>query len=174
MLSGMNYRELVRDIPNFPQPGILFRDITPVVGNPEAFKALVNDMASPWRNERIDAVVAIEARGYILGAPIAYQLSAAFVPVRKKGKLPWETISSSYELEYGMDTLEMHQDGVRAGQRVLIVDDLLATGGTLKAGAQLVEQLKAQVVGMSVFIELAGLKGRAKLPGRTIHALVTY
>ncbi len=170
----MNYRELVRDIPNFPQPGILFRDITPVVGNPEAFKALVNDMASPWRNERIDAVVAIEARGYILGAPIAYQLSAAFVPVRKKGKLPWETISSSYELEYGMDTLEMHQDGVRAGQRVLIVDDLLATGGTLKAGAQLVEQLKAQVVGMSVFIELAGLKGRAKLPGRTIHALVTY
>ena len=170
----MDYRELVRSIPDFPQPGVLFRDITPVLSNPAAFKVVVQEMTAPYEGNGIDAVVAVEARGYLFGAPMAYVLDAAFVPVRKLGKLPWETIQSRYELEYGIETVEMHADGVQRDQKVLIVDDVIATGGTLKATIELVERAGGKVAGISVFIELTDLGGRERLGGRDIHSLVVY
>ncbi len=170
----MDYRELIRSIPDFPQPGVLFRDITPVLSDPAAFKAVVQEMTAPYEGNGIDAVVAVEARGYLFGAPIAYALDAAFVPVRKLGKLPWETIQSRYELEYGIETVEMHADGVRGDQTVLIVDDVIATGGTLKATIELVERAGGNVAGISVFIELTDFGGRERLHGRDIHSLLVY
>ena len=169
----MAYAELIRTIPDFPQPGVMFRDITPVLANPAAFRQVVQDMSAPFVDQAIDAVVAVEARGYLFGAPIAYNLDAAFVPVRKLGKLPWETIQSRYELEYGIETVEMHADGVSRGQRTLIVDDVIATGGTLLAAIELVERAGGSVTGISVFIELADLGGRQRLRNREVSSLVT-
>lgn len=173
MLSPAQLMEKIRDIPDFPEKGVLFKDITPLLGDAEAFDSAVDGMADPYHNRGIGAVVAIEARGYILGAPIAVHLGTGFVPIRKIGKLPWHTYKVEYSLEYGSATVEMHQDGLLNGQRVLLVDDVLATGGTLAAAARLVEQSGAHVAGMAVLLELTALGGRERLKGYTITALLS-
>jgi adenine phosphoribosyltransferase len=165
---------LIRAIPDFPIPGILFRDITPLLGDRKAFAAVIDMMSRAFADQRIDRVAAIEARGYILGAPVAYELGAGFVPVRKPGKLPFEKISAEYALEYGVNTLEMHNDAVRSGDRVLLVDDLLATGGTAAATRSLLEKLGATVVAAAFLVELAALNGRAKLPGLEVKSFISY
>lgn len=170
----MNFREQIRVIENFPKPGISFKDITTLLKNGEAYRAAVDALVEcvrPWKPELI---VGPEARGFLLGAPLAYALGIGFVPVRKPGKLPGETVSETYELEYGTDTLEVHADAMFSGQRVAIVDDLLATGGTMLATARLVEKTGAHVVGMSFLIELADLGGREKLSTYPIFSLVQY
>jgi adenine phosphoribosyltransferase len=167
-------RSLIRSIPDFPIPGILFRDVTPLLKDAGGFRAAIDLMAGPYKDARVDYVVAIEARGYILGAPIAYELGAGFIPVRKPGKLPFEKINVDYELEYGSNTLEMHADAVANGERVLVVDDLLATGGTAAATGQLLRKFGANVVGFAFLIELTALNGRAKLPGYDIRSFITY
>ncbi len=168
------YRRLIRDIPDFPEPGVVFKDITPVLANRAAFTALVDEMAEPFRNAQIDKVAGIEARGFILATPVADVLGAGFVPIRKPGKLPAEVIREDYELEYGTDALEVHRDGIQAGDRVLIVDDVLATGGTAAAASRLVHRLGGDVAGVSVFIELGFLAGRRALDGTPLHSLVVY
>lgn len=170
----LNLEQYIRAIPDFPKPGILFRDITPMLGNPGAFRETIARMADLIRGERIDALVAAEARGFIFAAPLAIELGAAFVPVRKPGKLPFNTHSYSYDLEYGSDTLEMHTDALQPGQRVWIVDDLLATGGTVGACCKLVEHYQAQIAGCLFCIELAGLAGRDKLTPYRIESLLKY
>ena len=165
---------LIRAIPDFPIPGILFRDITPLLSDPTGFKATIDVFVDRYRNAKVDAVVGIEARGYMLGAPVAYRLGAGFVPVRKPGKLPGEKFSEEYALEYGTNTLEIHADAVGHGKRVLVIDDLLATGGTIAATLRLLEKLGAEVVGVAVLIELAALKGREALGGVELTSFITY
>ncbi len=167
-------KDFIRDIPNYPKPGILFKDITPLLRHPEAFKLAVDRMANHHRDLSIDVVVAVEARGFIFAAPIAVALGVGFVPVRKPGKLPYLRHSHSYELEYGSDTLEMHIDGVERGQRVLIVDDLLATGGTVDACCQIVEKSEAYIVGCTFLVELLFLKGAERLRPRPVFSLMQY
>lgn len=164
----------IRDIPDFPKPGILFKDITPLLASPEAFRETIRQMADHYRGQKIDAVVAAEARGFIFAAPLALELNAGFVPIRKPGKLPFDTHAFHYELEYGTDTLEIHIDGVSPGQNVLMVDDLLATGGTIAACCNLVEKLGANVVGCCFLIHLAFLNGVDKLGDRDIYSLIRY
>lgn len=164
----------MRDIPDFPSPGVLFKDITPVLADPGAFTTAIDELAEWSFGRGVDAVVGIEARGFILAAPIAYRLSAGFVPVRKAGKLPWAVEQEGYSLEYGNDRLEIHADAVAPGSRVLVIDDVLATGGTAAATVRLVERLGAEVVGLGFIIELGFLAGRSQLGGRDICALVTY
>lgn len=164
----------IRDIPDFPKPGILFKDITPLLASPEAFRETIRQMADRYRGQKIDAVVAAEARGFIFAAPLALELNAGFVPIRKPGKLPFDTHAFHYELEYGTDTLEIHIDGVSPGQNVLMVDDLLATGGTIAACCNLVEKLGANVVGCCFLIHLAFLSGVDKLGDRDIYSLIRY
>lgn len=164
----------IRDVPDFPKPGILFKDITPLLLNPEAFAASISKMAVPYRNQPVDAVVGIESRGFIFGAALARELNVGFVPVRKPGKLPYKTLAVDYELEYGKDRVEMHTDAIRAGQRVALVDDLLATGGTMRAACQLVENLGGNIAGISFLVELVFLNGREKLKGYDLHALIQY
>jgi len=166
-------KEIIRNIPGFPKEGIVFRDITPLLADPEEFGAVVDAMADHFRG-KVDVVVAAESRGFILGAPVALQLGVAFVPVRKPGKLPYETAGETYELEYGTDSLEIHRDAVEPGDRVLVVDDLLATGGTALACARLVEKLGGAVAGMAFMIELSFLGGRRKLEGYDVFALIDY
>jgi adenine phosphoribosyltransferase len=168
-----DYASLIRDIPDFPQEGIIFRDITPLLGDPAAFQTVIKDMAAPFRKTRIDQVVAIEARGYLLGAPLAIELGVGFVPVRKIGKLPFKTFKVEYALEYGEAAIEMHQDGLFDHHRVLLVDDVLATGGTMAAAINLVEQAGASVRGISVLIELVALKGRQALGRHDVVSLIT-
>lgn len=165
---------LIRAIPDFPIPGILFRDITPLLADPAGFRATIELFVEAFRDKRVDAVVGIEARGYMLGAPVAHALGAGFVPVRKPGKLPGEKFSEEYELEYGTNTLEIHSDAVGHGHRVLVVDDLLATGGTLAATVRLLDKLGAEVVGAAVLIELAALGGREKLDRTAVTSFITY
>jgi adenine phosphoribosyltransferase len=165
---------LIRAIPDFPIPGILFRDITPLLADPKGFKATIDLFVDRFRDARVDAVVGIEARGYMLGAPVAYALGAGFVPVRKPGKLPGEKFSEQYALEYGTNTLEIHADAVGNGHRVLVVDDLLATGGTIAATLRLLEKLGANVVGTAVLIELEALNGRAALPNVELTSFIRY
>jgi len=165
---------LIRAIPDFPIPGILFRDITPLLADPKGFKATIDLFVQQFRDAKVEAVVGIEARGYMLGAPVAYALGAGFVPVRKPGKLPGEKYSEEYALEYGTNTLEIHADAVGNGHRVLVVDDLLATGGTIAATLRLLEKLGANVVGTAVLIELEFLKGRAALPGVEVTSFIRY
>lgn len=162
----------IRSIPDFPKPGILFRDITPLLADGPAFKAAVDAMAAPFHN--IDHVVSIESRGFIFGAPMAYTLGAGLVPVRKVGRLPGNTLQEEYELEYGVNTVEIHSDAVKPGQRVIIVDDLLATGGTIRAAVNLVDRLDAELVGIAVLVELKDLKGREKLAGQDVRSLIVY
>ena len=164
----------IRDVPNFPKKGILFKDITPVLSDIDTLRASIQEMAAPFVNLRIDVVVGIESRGFIFGAPIADVLNCSFVPVRKPGKLPWKTESVSYELEYGTDVLEIHKDAITEGQNVLIVDDLLATGGTAEATCKLVSKLGGNIKGLSVLIELEDLNGRKKLNQYNVHSLVKY
>jgi adenine phosphoribosyltransferase len=167
-------RGLIRDIPDFPRPGIVFKDITPLLLEPAAIREAVSELAAWARPREVDLVVAAEARGFILGAALALELEAGFVPARKPGKLPAETVSAEYILEYGIDALEMHADALAHGARVLIHDDLLATGGTARALAELVEQLGGTVVGCAFLVELAFLEGRRRLEGFDVHALVAY
>jgi adenine phosphoribosyltransferase len=165
---------LVRDIPDFPKPGIVFKDITPVLASPEGLDAAVRGLADLVRGLDVDVVVGAEARGFLLGPALALALNAGFVLARKPGKLPHETVSAEYVLEYGVDALELHSDAVAAGARVLVHDDLLATGGTAKALCSLVEQLEGDVVGCAFLIELAFLHGREALAGYDVHALLRY
>ncbi len=170
----MELANLIRDVPDFPMKGILFRDITTLIKDPHAFHQVIDQRADRYASEGVDVVVAIESRGFIFGAPLAYKLGAGFVPVRKSGKLPANSISESYTLEYGSNTLEMHQDAIRPGQRVLVVDDLLATGGAARAPINLAERLGAKVVGAAFLIELKGLRGCDKLQGYDVLALIEY
>jgi adenine phosphoribosyltransferase len=170
----LEIESLIRAIPDFPIPGILFRDITPVLKDSAGFHAAIDLFVERFKDERIDYVVAIEARGYMLGAPLAYQLKTGFVPVRKPGKLPGTKHVEEYALEYGTNSLEIHDDAVSAGQRVLVVDDLLATGGTAAATGRLLGKLGAVVVGYAFLIELEALKGRAALPGAAVTSFITY
>jgi adenine phosphoribosyltransferase len=167
-----DFRDFIRDVPDFPTPGILFRDITPLLASPEAFHAAVAAMAKPFRGGRVDKVLGIEARGFMFAAPMARELGAGFVPLRKPGKLPRETVRVAYGLEYGKDALEIHRDAFRPGERIVIADDVLATGGTAEAASRLAEELGAELVGLSFFLELAFLKGRERLVPRPTHAVL--
>jgi len=167
-------KRLIREVPDFPKPGILFRDITPLLADPSGLALSIELMANPFRGKGIDLVVGAESRGFIFGTAVACALSAGFALVRKPGKLPHKTVSMTYDLEYGQDTLEMHADAVVAGQRVLIVDDVLATGGTMKACVNLVKQLGGTVAGIAVLIELAGLDGREKIKPYSVHSVLHY
>ena len=164
----------IRHVPDFPKAGILFYDVTTLLRDPQGFRLAIDSIAAPFVDGGIDLVVGIESRGFILGSAVADRIGAGFVPVRKLGKLPAATVRASYSLEYGSDCLEMHRDAVTPGQRVLIVDDLLATGGTASAAVQLVKELGGMVVGVAVLIELAGLNGRKQLEGERLHAVLTY
>jgi adenine phosphoribosyltransferase len=173
-MSAEDLRAKIREIPDFPKPGILFYDITTMLKDAAAFKEAVDLMIEPYRDEKIDMVVGMESRGFIFSAPMAYQLGAGLVPVRKLGKLPAETITVEYALEYGSNTLEIHRDSIGSGQRVLIVDDLLATGGTVRGTIELVERLKGEVVGLAFLVELDFLKGRERLEGRRVTSVIKY
>jgi len=167
-------KKTIRSIPDFPKKGILFRDITTLLQNGPKFRHAIDTLAKHFQGKKIDKVVAVESRGFIIASPLAYKLKAGFIPVRKKGKLPYKTIESTYELEYGTDTLQMHADAFQPGANVLIVDDLLATGGTAKATIDLVEKLKGKVVGICFLIELTDLKGREKLKGHKVLSIIKY
>ena len=171
-IDAATLRRYVRDIPDFPQPGILFRDITPLLGHPAAFRAAIDAMAAPFPG--VERVVGIESRGFILGAPMAYALGVGLVPARKRGRLPSATFSEEYALEYGAAALEIHRDAIAAGERVLIVDDLLATGGTARAVVNLVERLGGTVAGLTFLAELVALGGRARLDGYEVRSLIAY
>jgi adenine phosphoribosyltransferase len=170
----MDLASTIRSVPDFPVKGILFYDITTLLKNPEALKQSVDQLASRYQNTAIDLVVGVESRGFIYGTALAYKLGAGFVPVRKPGKLPAETLVESYELEYGTNSIEIHVDAIQKGQKVLVVDDLLATGGTAKATCNLVEKLGGEVVGVAFMIELNFLKGREKLEGYEVFSLLQY
>ena len=164
----------IRDVADHPSPGIVFRDLTPLLGDAEALRFTVDTLADAFAGRRVDKVVGVEARGFIFAAPVAYRLCAGFVPVRKPGKLPWRTETQQYALEYGVDSLELHADAVDAGDHVLLVDDVIATGGTAEATVNLVERLGAKVVGAGFVVELTFLTGREKLDGYDVVSLVTY
>ncbi len=170
----MNLASTIREVPDFPKEGILFYDITTLLKNPVALKESIDQLTAHYRNLQIDAIAGIESRGFIFGMPLAYQLGVGFLPVRKPGKLPAKTIAESYALEYGTNTLELHVDAVTEGQRILVVDDLLATGGTAQASCKLVERLGGKVVGVTFAIELTFLKGREKLAGYEVFSLMQY
>ncbi|SKA81314.1 adenine phosphoribosyltransferase [Caloramator quimbayensis] len=170
----MDIKQKIRVIEGFPKEGISFKDITTLLSDGEAFKYTIDSMVEQVKDKKIDVVVGPEARGFLLGAPIAYSLGVGFVPVRKPGKLPSDTLRYTYNLEYGTDSLEIHKDSIKPGQRVLVVDDLLATGGTISAVAKLVQQLGGEVVGISFVVELTGLNGREKLEGFDVNSLVKY
>jgi len=170
----MELANLIRDVPDFPIEGILFKDITTLIGDGDAFREVIDWMVDQYADSSVDSVVAIEARGYIFGAPLAYQLGAGFVPIRKPGKLPAKTVTESYELEYGTNLLEIHEDGIKPGQRVLVIDDLLATGGSARAAVNLVERLGGEIIGVAFLIELDFLNGREKLQGYDVRSLIHY
>src|SRR5436189_1438456 len=173
-MSADDLRAKIREIPDFPKPGILFYDITTLLKDADAYREAIDLMVEPFRKDRVDIVVGMESRGFIFSAPLAYLLKAGLVPVRKLGKLPAETITVEYALEYGSNTLEIHRDSIQPGQRVLIVDDLLATGGTVRGTIELVERLKGEVVGLAFLVELEFLKGRERLEGRKVTSVIQY
>jgi adenine phosphoribosyltransferase len=173
-MSAEDLRARIREIPDFPKPGILFYDITTLLKEPASYREAIDLMLEPYKDERIDIVVGMESRGFIFSAPMAYQLDAGLVPVRKLGKLPAETLTVEYALEYGSNTLEIHRDAIKPGQRVLIVDDLLATGGTVGGTIELVERLQGVVVGLAFLVELDFLKGRERLADRRVTSVVQY
>ncbi|MEC0369671.1 adenine phosphoribosyltransferase [Paenibacillus chibensis] len=170
----MDYKEYIRVIPDFPQPGISFKDITTLLQDGEIYKKAINELKAMVAALKIDVIAGPEARGFVVGAPLAYALGVGFAPIRKSGKLPYETIEVGYDLEYGKDRLAMHTDAIRKGQNVLIADDLLATGGTISTSVDLVQKLGGHVVGAAFLIELSALNGRAKLPGVEVFSLMTY
>lgn len=167
-------KKLVRDVPDFPKKGIIFKDITPLLQNPEGLREAVETISNHYQNKKIDIVVGAEARGFILAPTIAFNIGAGFVPVRKPGKLPYEKISMSYALEYGTDTLEIHKDGIKKGQQVLMVDDLLATGGTMAACCKLVESLGGKIIGCAFLIDLTFLNGKKALNKYDVFSLIKY
>ncbi|HSK70955.1 MAG TPA: adenine phosphoribosyltransferase [Pyrinomonadaceae bacterium] len=169
-----NLRKLIREVPDFPKPGINFYDITTLLQDAQGFRQTIDALVEQVKDERIDTVIGIESRGFIFGTPVAYQIGAGFVPVRKPNKLPWEKVSVSYDLEYGQDTVEMHRDAVGDGHRVLIVDDLLATGGTARAVADLVEKVGGKIAKMLFVVELDFLNGRERLNGYEVTSLLRY
>ncbi len=172
----MDFKSVIRTIPDYPKPGIMFRDVTTLLGNARAFRTTVDQLVQPYAGMQIDKVAGIEARGFILAGAVAHQLSVGFVPVRKKGKLPWKTIGQTYDLEYGTDTVEIHEDAVQKGENVLLVDDLIATGGTAEAAIKLIEKAGGNVVGCSFIIDLPELKGRRRLEkmGKKVLSLVEF
>ncbi|MEP7106026.1 MAG: adenine phosphoribosyltransferase [Chloroflexota bacterium] len=174
MSTPLNLAERIRSVPDFPIPGILFRDITPLLGDPAALKQAVEEMSEPWMGKGIQKVAAMEARGFMFGAAMAIRLGAGFVPVRKAGKLPWKTNQVEYTLEYRADILHIHQDAIQPGESVLVVDDVIATGGTAGAVVQLVEALGGRVAGAQFLIELAGLEGRKLLNGYQVNSVITF
>jgi adenine phosphoribosyltransferase len=176
MLDTKTVRDYIRTIPDFPHEGILFRDVTTLFQDPRGFRLAVDQLLAPFVGQRIDIVAGLEARGFILGGAVAHQLSKGFVPIRKKGKLPAATVEQDYDLEYGRAVVEMHDDAVEAGQKVLLVDDLLATGGTAEAGIKLIERLGGEVVGCAFVVDLPDLGGRKKLEdmGMSVHAICAY
>jgi len=169
-----NLTSLIRDIPDFPEPGIVFKDITPVLADGPALASLIDALAAPFHDAGVSKVAGIEARGFTLATPVAGRLGAGFIPVRKPGKLPYKTIREDYALEYGTDALEIHTDSARPGERILVVDDVIATGGTAAAAIRLLQGIGAEVIGFAVFIELGFLDGARQLNGVPLHALVTY
>lgn len=169
-----DFTSYIRDVPDFPEPGVIFKDITPLLGNAKVFSELIDALGEPFRDSGIAKVAGIEARGFTLATPVAERLGAGFIPIRKPGKLPFETVREEYELEYGKDVLEIHTDAVEPGEKVLIVDDVIATGGTAAAAVRLLRRIGAEVVGLSVFIELSFLNGSDQLAGVPLHALVRY
>jgi adenine phosphoribosyltransferase len=173
-MSELDLRDYIRDIPDFPKPGILFRDITPMLANHAAFDAAVSRFERRYADQRIDCVVAAESRGFIFGAPLALRLKAAFIPVRKPGKLPYDTHSHSYDLEYGSDTLEIHADAFKPGERVLVIDDLLATGGTVQACLKLLENFSVEIVELAFCIHLKALGGEKRMAPHSVFSLVEY
>ncbi len=173
-MSVESLRAKIREIPDFPKPGILFYDITTLLKDAEAYRESIGLMLDPYRDEKIDLVVGMESRGFIFSAPMAYELGAGLVPVRKLGKLPAETLSVEYALEYGSNTLEIHRDAIQPGQRVLVVDDLLATGGTVHGTIELIERLKGEIVGLAFLVELDFLRGRDRLDGRLVTSVIRY
>ncbi len=170
----MDFRGLIRDVPDFPKPGIVFKDITTLTKDPAGLRATVDAMADRYANANVDLVVGIESRGFVFGAAVAYRMGVGFIPARKPGKLPAETVRAEYELEYGTDAIEIHRDAISRGQRVLIVDDLLATGGTAAAAAELVEELGGEIVAFAFLIDLTFLNGRDKLGGYEVFSLIEY
>ena len=172
----MDFKEVIRTIPDYPQPGIMFRDITTLLGNARAFRRAVDELVQPYAGVRVDKVAAMEARGFILGGAVAHQLSVGFIPIRKKGKLPYTVIGESYALEYGQDRVEIHIDALKSGEQVLLVDDLIATGGTASAGIRLMERAGAHVIGCSFVIDLPELGGADKLRalGKPVNTLVSF
>jgi adenine phosphoribosyltransferase len=164
----------IRSIQDFPKPGVLFRDVTTLIKNKTAFKDAVDQLAKIYKGKKIDKVAGVEARGFIFGAALAYKIGAGFVPVRKKGKLPYKTISATYALEYGTDTLEIHSDAIKPSEKVLIIDDLLATGGTVSAAIELIEKLRGKILGIGFVIELVDFKGRDKFKKYPVHSLVKF
>lgn len=170
----MDLKAYIRDVPDFPKKGIIFKDITPLLADPKALEYAVNALAEPFRNQKVTRVAAIESRGFIFGSCVAGQLGAGFVPIRKPGKLPWTTRRNEYVLEYGTDALEIHDDALTSGDRVLIIDDVLATGGTAAAASCLVRESGATLLGVAMVIELSFLNGRAKLNSVPVHSLITY
>jgi adenine phosphoribosyltransferase len=173
-MSAEALRAKIREIPDFPKPGILFYDITTLLKDPAAYRAAIDAMLAPYAGRRVDVVVGMESRGFIFSAPMAYQLEAGLAPVRKLGKLPAETISVEYALEYGTNTLEIHRDAIAPGQKVLVVDDLLATGGTVRGTVDLVQRLQGEIVGLAFLVELTFLKGRERLEGQTVTSVIQY
>jgi len=170
----MDLKRLIRDIPDFPKPGILFRDITPLLADPAALSEAIERLAQPFAGQGIDVVAAVEARGFIFGSAVAKELGAGFVPIRKSGKLPCRTESISYGLEYGQDMVEMHADAIKPGMKVLMVDDLLATGGTMAAACQLVERLGGKIAGLTFLVELSVIKGREQLGDYPVNSVIIY
>jgi len=170
----LDLKSCIRDVPDFPKKGIVFKDITTLISNSDAFRQAIDRFYDRCKDKKIKAIVSIESRGFIFGAALAYKLGTALIPVRKKGKLPHKTFQAAYELEYGTDTLEVHQDALRAGDRVLIIDDLLATGGTIKAVVDLVKKLKGEIIDIIFLIELEFLNGREKLKGLPVFSLIKY
>ena len=170
----MDYKSRIREVQDFPRPGILFYDITPLLNDPDCFRSIIDMCTHKYQNAGITKIVGIESRGFIFGSPLAYHLNAGFVPVRKPGKLPADVYEVKYNLEYGSNSLAIHRDAIREGERVLVVDDLLATGGTAGATVHLIQQLGGNIVGVVFLVELLGLEGRKKLDGCEIYSLITY
>jgi adenine phosphoribosyltransferase len=172
--TGHWITELVRDIPDYPTAGVTFRDITPLLGDAEGFHRSIDELVQRFADLQVDRVLGMEARGFIVAAPVAYCLNASFIPVRKAGKLPWAVVREEYQLEYGSDKLEMHRDAIHPGERILVIDDVLATGGTADATVKLVKALGGDVVGLGFLLELGGLGGRDRLTGQRVESLAVY